>query len=198
MKIAIIKSTGTNLSSICNAFCRLGVEPIVTTEITQIKNADRVILPGVGTAKVAMQAIDRDGLKSIIDELQMPVLGICLGMQILFEKTEEGNQNCLGLLKGNVKKFDAHPVMPVPHMGWNTISVTRNNGLIDKSLDGKYFYFVHSFYLPANSKYSIANSDYINPISAAVNYNNFWGCQFHPEKSGSAGMKILENFLELK
>lgn len=193
MKIVIIDYGGGNIQSVKFAFQRLGIEPILSNNAEIIKSADKIVFPGVGEASTAMKAIKSNNLDDLIPELKQPFLGICLGMQLLCSSTEENNTNCLNIFPIKVKKFE--PILKVPHMGWNNINIS-GKGLFENIESKEYVYFIHSYYVPAN-KYSIANTNYIENFSAAINKNNFYACQFHPEKSGKTGEKILKNFLKI-
>ncbi len=192
-KIAIIDYGAGNIRSVKYALERLNVDSILTSDPNTIKNADKVIFPGVGEASSAMKQLREKGLDTLISSLAQPVLGICLGMQLMCDFTEEGHTKGLGIFPYSVLKFPA--VKKVPHMGWNNVNNIRS-GLFKDIGEDKFMYFVHSFYVPTN-KDSIANCNYIVPFCAALKKNNFYGCQFHPEKSGKEGEKILKNFLEL-
>ena len=195
MKVVIIDSGGANISSIIFALKKLNVEPIFTKDIKTINTADKIILPGVGTAQYAMEYLNKNNLINTIKNLKQPTLGICLGMQILFNKSEEGNTKCLEIINNEVKKFEKKQNFPIPHMGWNIVKKNKDSPLL-KNIDDNYFYFVHSYYAPIG-EYTISTCLYSSNISAIVQKDNFYGCQFHPEKSGENGMKILKNFLEL-
>lgn len=196
MKIAIIKyNAGNNFSVEC-ALRRLGYEAVVTDDPEEIKSADKVIFPGVGEAKSAMDYLCQHGLDKVICSLTQPVLGICIGQQLMCRHSEEGDVDCLGIFDVDVKRFDSSSSeMKIPHMGWNTISINKDC-FIPQSLDGKYVYYVHSYYVPINES-TIAITDYVVPYSAALNKNNFYATQFHPEKSGDIGEQILKSFIEL-
>ena len=155
-----------------------------------------MIFPGVGEAKSAMDYLREHGLDKVICSLTQPVLGICIGQQLMCRFSEEGNVDCLGIFDVEVKRFDASLVeMKIPHMGWNTITINKDS-FIPQSLNGKYVYYVHSYYVPTN-EYTIATTDYIVPYSAALQKDNFYATQFHPEKSGDIGEQILKSFIEL-
>lgn len=196
MSIAIIKYNAGNIFSVECALHRIGVEAIVTDDIDIITKADKVIFPGVGEASSAMHYLRKNGLDAIIKNLTQPVLGICIGQQLLCSHSEEGNVDCIGIFETEVKRFISNSDSDkIPHMGWNTINVSPNK-LTPQSLDGKYVYYVHSYYVPVNG-YTIATTDYIHPFSAALHKDNFFATQFHPEKSGEIGELILKKFLEL-
>lgn len=193
--IAIVNSGGANLASVIFAIERLGKPYIFTSDSDVIRKASHVILPGVGAAAAAMKTLNDSGLVDCLRQLTQPVMGICLGMQLLFEHSAEGNVDLLKLLAAQVKKFPDSD-LPVPHMGWNRLRITKANPLL-KDMDNEPFvYFVHSFYAPVGD-YTVAATDYGIPFSSVVNRDNIFGCQFHPERSGKAGAHILRNFTEL-
>jgi len=189
--IAIIKYNGGNTQSVQNAIHRLGYECVVTDDSEQINSAEKVIFPGVGQAGSAMQALKAAGLDSLIPTLKQPVLGICLGLQLMCRFSEEGNTAGLGIFDTDVKKFPPQDI--VPHMGWNTINTSDKQ--LFNGID-EHFYFVHSYYAALCGN-TIAQCDYILPYSAALQKDNFYAVQFHPEKSGAAGEQLLKNFLAL-
>lgn len=197
MNIVIIKYNAGNIFSVEHAFKRLGIEAVVTGDKELIRKADKVIFPGVGEASSTMQHLQQTGLDKLIPDLKQPVLGICLGMQLMCSRSEEGNVDCLNIFDTEVKRFipQKHEDK-VPHMGWNTISNVKSD-LFDISLENQFVYFVHSYYV-AISEHTAAVTDYIHPFSAAMHKNNFYATQFHPEKSGSVGESILKNFLKIK
>lgn len=197
MNIVIIKYNAGNIFSVEHAFKRLGIESVVTGDKELIRKADKVIFPGVGEASSTMQHLQQTGLDKLIPNLKQPVLGICLGMQLMCSHSEEGNVDCLNIFDTEVKRFvpQKHEDK-VPHMGWNTISNVKSD-LFDISLENQFVYFVHSYYV-AISEHTAAVTDYIHPFSAAMHKNNFYATQFHPEKSGSVGESILKNFLKIK
>ena len=192
MKIAIIKYNAGNIKSVSNALTRLNVEHSITDNPDEILAADKVIFPGVGEASTTMEYLGKKNLDLLIRELKHPVLGICLGMQLMCRHSEEGDTPCLGIFDLPVKKFDTE--LKIPHMGWNSLADVKSP-LLDKSLEGQYVYFVHSFYVPV-AKETAAVSHYGIPFSAALQKNNFFATQFHPEKSGDVGERILKNFLK--
>jgi len=191
VNLAIINLGCGNLGSVGIAFERLGLTPIVTDDPQAIANADKVVLPGVGAAGFAMERIYALGLQPILASLQQPMIGICVGMQLLFERSEEEDVACLGLLPGQVRKLTPAPDHPVPHMGWSKLDVTDEGiGLAT----GDYVYFAHSFACD-HGPHTVAAADYGRPIAAAVRKGNIWGAQFHPEKSAGPGRRFLEAFL---
>lgn len=196
MEAVIIDSGGANLASLQFAFERLGARTRVTSDAREIATAARVVLPGVGSAADAMRRLHRSGIAAVLPSLRQPVLGICLGMQLLFERSAEGMTDCLGLLAGTVRRLEASPERPVPHMGWNQLAHSRQDPLLEQIEPGEYFYFVHS-YAARVSAATVARAEYGETISAVVRRDNFWGTQFHPERSASAGARLLRNFLRL-
>lgn len=196
MKVAIIKYNAGNIFSISHTLQRLGVETLITADKEMLASADKVIFPGVGQAETTMRHLYSQRLDEVIKNLKQPVLGICLGMQLMCEHSEEGNTKCLGIFSTPVKRFQPlHPEEKVPHMGWNTICHTGKE-LFQTLPQNEFVYFVHSYYVPVN-EYTTAQTDYIQPFSAALQKNNFYATQFHPEKSGKAGELILQHFLSL-
>ncbi len=193
--IVIVDSGGANLVSITSAFERLGCEAIVSAAQEDIEQASHVILPGVGSAKTVMARLQALNLVKVLQSLTQPVLGICVGMQILFEYSEEGATPCLGLLNGRITKIPSHPNLNLPHMGWNTLKMSKASSLMRDVLPDSYVYFVHSYMAPVSS-YTLAQTDFGEIFSAAVRHDNFWGVQFHPERSGKIGQRILTNFLK--
>jgi len=194
MAIAVVDSGGANIASVLHALRRLGVEPDFTAAPAVIRSAERVILPGVGAAGRAMEVLNGHGLVNVIRELKQPVLGICLGMQLLFESSEEDDANLLGLIPGRLRRLPDRPGLRVPHMGWNAIRNLRPDPLTD-DLDGRWFYFVHSFAAPLGD-WTLASCNHGEPFSAIVRQGNFHGAQFHPERSAAAGAELLRRFLE--
>jgi glutamine amidotransferase len=192
----IIDSGGANLASVRFALDRLNAPATVTTDPEVVRAADRVILPGVGMAADAMNRLRAAGLVEVIPTLKQPVLGICVGMQLLFEGSEEGNVQCLGILPGTVRRLKPEPGRPVPHMGWNTLVTLREDPLLEGISGSDYVYFVHSYAAPV-SDITLARTDYGSQVSAAVRRDNFWGAQFHPERSAETGARLLANFLRL-
>ncbi|MFA6923090.1 MAG: imidazole glycerol phosphate synthase subunit HisH [Bacteroidales bacterium] len=193
MKIAIIKYNAGNIQSVVFALQGLGIDTVLTDNAEEIKSADKVIFPGVGEASTTMECLKRTKLDEIIVSLKQPVLGICLGMQLLCKYSEENETKCLGIFENKIKLFP--PKQKVPHVGWNNIYNLKSplfKGLTEES----YVYFVHSFYAELNEN-SIASCEYILSFSAALHKNNFYAVQFHPEKSSKEGSLILKNFIEL-
>lgn len=196
MKVVIIKYNAGNICSVDYALKRLGVDAEISADPAVIRSADKVIFPGVGEAETTMEHLKATGLDQLIKELKQPVLGICLGMQLMCSHSEEGNADCLGIFDVDVKRFiPKRHEDKVPHMGWNTIAQT-NSALFNGFDKDEYVYFVHSYYVPVN-EYTAAVTDYIHPFSAALHKDNFYATQFHPEKSGGVGERILKNFLAL-
>lgn len=196
-QIVVIDVTGNNLTSLVNCIHRLGFDCVLTHSQAQINNATHVILPGVGAAPSAMQALHKHKLVTLIQQLHQPLLGICLGMQLLFERNEEGGVEGLGLIKGEVKQIPAVKGFPVPHMGWNRLHWCQDSILREGLGAGDYVYFVHGFAV-AQGEYTLASCQYREHFSAIVQKNHIYGMQFHPEKSAETGLKLLRNFLMLE
>jgi imidazole glycerol-phosphate synthase subunit HisH len=194
MKLAVIKYNAGNIQSVSFALERLGINFAITDNAEEIRSADKVIFPGVGEASTTMRFLKERKLDTVIQSLKQPVLGICLGMQLMCKHSEENNTECLNIFPETVKKFTPKDSMKVPHMGWNQL--TQINGWLDPALVNQNVYFVHSFYVPVNKNTS-AVTEYINPFSAAMHRDNFYAVQFHPEKSAAAGELVLKNFLRL-
>jgi len=194
--VAIVDSGGANLASMQFALERLDVRATVSNDPSVIQNAGRVILPGVGAARDAMQRLRAAGLDSVIPRLEQPVLGVCLGMQLLFERSDEGQSVCLGIIPGAVKRMEAAAGRPIPHMGWNELKCRRVDTLLEGIADGDYVYFVHSYAAPMSDA-ALAIAEYGEELPAVVRQNNFWGTQFHPERSGAVGARVLANFLRI-
>ena len=196
MKIAIVDYNAGNVCSVLNAVRRIGVEPSLTRDATEICSADKVIFPGQGEAAGTMRFLRDTGLDRVIAGLRQPVLGICIGMQLLCRHSDEGDTDCMGVFDADVLRFaPQRHEDKVPHMGWNSLR-DMQGPLFTGLDDGAYVYFVHSYYVPLCGC-TVATCDYIQPFSAALQRGNFYATQFHPEKSGSVGERILQNFLAL-
>ena len=196
MQVAIVKYNAGNIYSVVNALKRLGVDPLLTDDAEQLQKADRVLFPGQGEARGAMEYLKAHRLDEVIRSLRQPVFGICVGQQLLCKHSEEGDVDCIGIFDAEVKRFS--PIRhedKVPCMGWNVLRFAQNEKLFEGLCD-PYVYFVHSYYVPICEE-TVAVADYILPYSAAMHKDNFYACQFHPEKSGKAGERIIKNFLEL-
>jgi len=193
MKVVIIKYNAGNIMSVDFALQRIGIEPVLSDKPEEIISADKVIFPGVGEASTTMKFLQEKKLDQVITGLKQPVLGICLGLQLMCSHSEEWDTPCLGIFKEKVKKFP--PKLKVPHMGWNSIHELESK-LFSPALEGKYVYFVHSYYAEIKQN-TIATANYILPFSASLQKDNFYATQFHPEKSGKVGAQILENFLKI-
>lgn len=194
MAVAVVDSGGANIASVLHALRRLGAEPLFTDNADVIRKADRVILPGVGAAGHAMDVLRKRRLIEVIKQLEQPVIGICLGMQLLFESSEEDNAQLLGLIPARLKRLPQNDGLRVPHMGWNAIENTVEDHL-NRTLHGKWFYFVHSYAAPTGP-WTLSTSRHGVSFSAIVRKNNFCGAQFHPERSATAGSTLLRRFLE--
>ena len=209
MKVAIIESGGANFLSVVTALEKLGVDCEITHNSEKIKSADAVILPGVGSAGFAMQRLNDYGLYSVISALKQPVLGICLGMQLFYECSAEDNTKCLGIIPGQIQSFGQEDGIKVPHMGWNNLTLKTDTNeqnyksniainhepILSGIASSDDVYFVHSYYAPINEA-TVASCDYGFKFSAVVRTKNFYGMQFHPEKSGAVGVRLLTNFIE--
>jgi len=195
--IAIIDSGGANIASLLYALRRQGTTATLTTDARLIATADRIILPGVGAARDAMTRLRDKNLLDVIRDLTQPVLGICLGMQLLAAASEEEDVECLGIIPGIAKKLPADTACPVPNMGWCEITKTRDHEVLTGIDDGAYFYFLHSFALPV-ADYTVAAATHAEPFSAVVSHKNFMAAQFHPERSSVAGAHLLQNFVGLQ
>jgi len=195
-RLAIIDSGGANIASLQFAVERLGVESTLTTDPSDLRAATHVILPGVGAAADCMARLRTAGLIDTIRSLTQPLLGICVGMQLLFESSEEGDVRCLGLLPGRVRRFPQRAGLPVPHMGWNQLEPVQSSPLLTDIAPGEHVYFVHSYSAPV-SELTLARTSYGEPFSAVVRRDNVYGAQFHPERSARAGAVLLRNFLRL-
>jgi imidazole glycerol-phosphate synthase subunit HisH len=197
-RLAIIDSGGANIASLQFAVERLGVASDLTTDPAVLKRASHVILPGVGAAADCMARLQaKPGLVETIRKLEQPLLGICVGMQLLFESSEEGNVPCLGMLPGRVTRFADRDELPVPHMGWNQLEFDRSSPLLNDIAVGDYVYFVHSYAAPVTQS-TLATASYGDPFSAVVQRGNVYGAQFHPERSARVGSQLLRNFLALQ
>ena len=199
MKVSIVKYNAGNIYSVVNALRRLGVEPLITDDVEILASSDRVLFPGQGEAINTMAYIREHHLDDIIRNLRQPVLGICIGQQLLCSHSEEGDTDCIGLFPMMVKRFQpSRHEEKGPAMGWNRISIAGTPDRLFAGLDNDpYVYFIHSYYVP-ECQWTIATADYIHPFSAALRKDNFYATQFHPEKSGKVGEKILRNFLEIE
>ena len=197
MEVAIVKYNAGNIYSVIHALKRLGITPTLTDDAELLTKADRVLFPGQGEASTAMAYLREHGLDKVICDLRQPVMGICIGQQLMCRHSEEGNTDCLGIFPLDVKRFQpTQHTDKVPQMGWNSIYDLRSP-LFSGVENGEFIYNIHSFYVPHDKDYTIATCDYILPYSAALHKDNFYATQFHPEKSGSVGERILKNFLEL-
>lgn len=194
--ITVIEIGCANTASVLFALERLGAEAHLSSDPAEITTASKVVLPGVGAAGFAMSRIHEMGLFDTIRGLKVPLLGVCLGQQLLFEGSEEGDVECLGLIPGEVTKMTATPDMVVPHMGWNQLEILREDPLTSGVFDADFAYFVHSYVCPVN-EYTLATSTYGQPFAAMVRKDNVFGCQFHPERSSAVGAQILKNFVNL-
>lgn len=198
-EIVIIKYNAGNIRSVNNALVQLGYRADITADPEKIGRADKVIFPGVGEASTTMAFLKQKGMDSLIQGLTQPVLGVCLGMQLMGSHSEEGGVDCLGIFDAPIRKFVLPQPNPenlkIPHMGWNQISNLKSD-LFDQSMEGSYVYFVHSYYA-ALGPHTAAGTNYLLPFSAALQKDNFFATQFHPEKSGPVGLRILKRFIEL-
>jgi len=193
--LAIINYNAGNLFSVQTALDRLEQKYIVTSNPKEIKQASKVIFPGVGRASQSMNELKKLNLIDVIKNIKVPFLGICLGAQLLFDFSEEDNTECLGIIPGTVKKFVLPKEFTIPHMGWNTTTTTQPNKLLENIKNENHTYFVHSYYIKTDDTYTLAKTNYGKEFSSIVKKNNFYGVQFHPEKSGEIGEVILKNFL---
>lgn len=194
--IAIVNAGGSNISSLTFALDRIKASYITTNQIAQIEDSSHVILPGVGAANDAMDKLKNSNLIEVVRNLKQPTLGICLGMQLLLDHSMENNVNCLSIIEGKCKAFSQQNKCPVPHMGWNNVNFNKPSPLTEDLDNDDYFYFVHSYYVPiANS--SIGITDYSESFASIIQKDNFFGTQFHPEKSSDQGSKLLRTFINL-
>lgn len=193
----VIVASGANIASLQFALQRLDIASTLSADAEQIRAASHVILPGVGAAADAMSRLRQQRLDALIPTLQQPVLGICLGMQLLFDASQEGAARCLGIIPGRAARFKASLDRPVPHMGWNTLDIRRPSALLEGLADGDYAYYVHSYALPLSDA-TVATAQYGEPFSACVQWRNFYGAQFHPERSAAVGARLLENFVSIE
>jgi glutamine amidotransferase len=196
LDVVIVANGGANIASLQFALERLEVASLVSAQPERIRAASHVILPGVGAAADAMTRLRRGGLDEVLPSLHQPVLGICLGMQLLFEASDEGPARCLGIIPGRAARFAEAPGRPVPHIGWNTLDIQSGSALLTGVGSEDYAYFVHSYALPLNAA-TIASTHYGAPFSACVQWKNFYGMQFHPERSAAVGARLLRNFLAI-
>lgn len=199
MRVAVVNYHAGNVYSVMNALKRMGVEPILTDDATMLQAADKIVFPGQGEAAQAMSHLHEKGLDVVIPQLHVPLLGICIGQQLLCEHSEEGNLDCLGIFPTQVHHFVASTHQDkVPHMGWNTLHLPEQtlSPLFKGVEQESYVYFIHSYYVPVCDA-TIAETHFIHPFSAALQKDNFYAVQFHPEKSGAVGQRIIQNFLEL-
>ena len=194
--VVLVDSGGTNIGSVRYALERLGIDAQLSRDVRKIRAATHVILPGVGAAAPGMARLREAGLVDVVRELTQPVLGVCLGMQLLFDHSEEGDTPCLGLIPGSLRLFPKSGNLRVPHMGWNALRPERDSPLLNGIDAGAFAYFVHSYAAPLGP-YTLASADYGGAFSAVVQQRNFYGAQFHPERSASVGAKLLQNFIEL-
>lgn len=196
MDVVLVDAGGTNIGSVRYALQRLGVDAALTSDAAAIRGADKVILPGVGAAGPGMARLRELGLVDVLRSLEQPVLGVCLGMQLLCARSEEGDTECLGLIPAPVRRFTEAPGLRVPHMGWNRLSVQRPHPLLAGLGDDDQAYFVHSYAVPVGD-WTLATADYGGAFSAVIAHGNFHGMQFHPERSAAVGARLLKSFLEL-
>ena len=196
MSVVLVDAGGTNIGSVRYALQRLGVDAALTSDAAAIRAADKVILPGVGAAAPGMARLRELGLVDLMRSLTQPVLGVCLGMQLLCERSEEGEVDCLGVVPASVRRFVEQPGLRVPHMGWNRLQRQREHALLAGLGEQDWAYFVHSYAVPLGD-YALATTNYGGEFAAVIARNNFHGMQFHPERSAKVGARLLKNFLEL-
>lgn len=195
--IVIIDYRAGNLYNVANALKQLKAEFVFSGDPEVVSRAGKVILPGVGSARAAMDSLREQDLTGVLTQLKAPFLGICLGLQLLFERSEEDDTPCLGLIPGAVRRFDSSR-FKVPQIGWNQVCYTGKEPVLFNEIpNGSFFYFVHSYYAPFLERVTLAQSEYADRFSSAVRKDNFWGVQFHPERSGDLGLRLLKNFVEL-
>ena len=198
--IAIIDYQSGNLASVTNALKKIDAKFFISQNSKEIEQADKIIFPGVGHAGEAMKILQRLKLVEVLKNWKKPFLGICLGMQLMSSYSKEGDTKCLGIIDEKVKKFCRNKAVPcsykIPHMGWNSVKILKDNPLFKNIKDNEYFYFVHCYFMPIG-KHTIGRTNYGVDFSAAIQYKNFYGVQFHPERSGVVGLKLLENFVDL-
>lgn len=194
--IAVVNTGGANLASVTAAFARLGAEAELTSDPATIRRADKLVLPGVGAAADSMERLRRAGLVEVLRTVSQPMLAICLGMQLLFEHSDEGDTPCLGLLAGRVRRFPVVPSLTVPHMGWNALQIKQDDPLLASLPEPPYVYFVHSYIAP-DGPWVLATSEHGGTFPAVCRRGNVWGVQFHPERSSSVGAQLLQNFMAL-
>lgn len=194
--IAIVNAGGSNISSLTFALDRIKASYITTNQIAQIEDSSHVILPGVGAANDAMDKLKKSNLIEVVRNLKQPTLGICLGMQLLLDHSMENNVNCLSIVEGRCKAFSQQDKCPVPHMGWNNVNFNKASPLTEDLDNDDYFYFVHSYYAPITNS-SIGITDYSESFASIIQKDNFYGTQFHPEKSSDQGSKLLRTFINL-
>ncbi|MEQ8927869.1 MAG: imidazole glycerol phosphate synthase subunit HisH [Fulvivirga sp.] len=193
MKVAIVKYNAGNTQSVIFALNRLGIDPILTDDFDELKSADKVIFPGVGEAGSTMKHLKLKKLDRLIYGLKQPVLGICLGMQLMCKHSEEGDTECIGVFNTEVKRFQSES-LSIPHMGWNELEVKKH--ALNKNLGDNHMYFVHSYYVPVMPE-TIATTNYAQEFSASLHKDNFYAVQFHPEKSSKQGLQMIKNFIEI-
>ena len=195
-EVVVVDAGGSNIGSLRYALQRLGIEASLSADPGRIRAATHVILPGVGAAAPGMRRLRDADLIDVVCGLTQPVLGVCLGMQLLFERSEEGDTPCLGVIPGVVQGFPQSDNLRIPHMGWNALRIERDSALFSDVEAESYVYFVHSYMTPS-AKHTLASTDHGGRFAALIQHNNFYGMQFHPERSGSTGARLLQNFLAL-